>query len=702
MGSGVKRIQLGAIKPSMLNIIKIRNIIRQEYIYKQKLQVQSSTIMPQEGKQSLQQNPSARTRSNFNVRSPDACRDQLHQGQKSEDLNKNMSANRDASQLNSTQLRGVQSAKIRNAQTKLSQSRNASLHQDSENSRGQFPKRLIEQGDKIMGAIDRVKKGEVVKAEGRAYIKLDTQQDGKKGRGRPKNLLTNPQRSLNSTLKRRDQKNATKKHQYQSNSSSVIAMSSDESYSDDENSGFALAKNSKASIRKDSFSSDPKLEKRVRKNNVQRKLLKDEYDKSYGRWEKDEMKNIAKHLGLSNQQVYKWYWDTKKKESEAKPSGEGLASGTGNDFDRYDDTIEAISQLLGINKLVERLAHDVIETSSPTNSRIISKAPTRLKEDFSSYSAHQTSLNTQNNQNLIANAGNALDQTANFSSTKKQKMILGQSAQIQKICSSASPSHKNLKTLNQINERANKFGGKSGLAASNVPTDKAKSPQRVIFASNSSPELDQSISDLDCALSLINPKDVPLQLGAIPSSFIFEEQKSPDQPTILPVNVPPRELRLKEVSVPVDLTLESLFGEFMLHTSEGNNQPFLLEGKMEQQPSNYDFYSGFIFNPSVSTIDSHFENGYSSSIMGSNYYAPATFNVTSAYSFGQGGVEQLPSTGNFFNQGQTSSNLKIQENYMIPGAGPSIFKNQNTQRQQNLNLRSHISNKRRNLTPQCS
>lgn len=120
-------------------------------------------------------------------------------------------------------------------------------------------------------------------------------------------------------------------------------MSSDESYSDDENSGFARAKNSKASIRKDSFSSDPKLEKRVRKNNVQRKLLKDEYDKSYGRWEKDEMKNIAKHLGLSNQQVYKWYWDTKKKESEAKPSGGGLASGTGNDFDRYDDTIEAIS-----------------------------------------------------------------------------------------------------------------------------------------------------------------------------------------------------------------------------------------------------------------------------------------------------------------------------------------------------------------------
>lgn len=65
-------------------------------------------------------------------------------------------------------------------------------------------------------------------------------------------------------------------------------------------------------------------------------------------------------------------------------------------------------------------------------------------------------------------------------------------------------------------------------------------------------------------------------------------------------------------------------------------------------------------------------------MMGSNYFAPSMFNVTTAYSFGQEGVEQLPSTGNFFNQGQTSSNLKIQENYVIPGAGPSIFKDRNT------------------------
>ena len=41
-------------------------------------------------------------------------------------------------------------------------------------------------------------------------------------------------------------------------------------------------------------SDDRKLEKRVRKNNVQRKLLRDEYDKSNGIWEKHEMKDIAK------------------------------------------------------------------------------------------------------------------------------------------------------------------------------------------------------------------------------------------------------------------------------------------------------------------------------------------------------------------------------------------------------------------------
>lgn len=55
-----------------------------------------------------------------------------------------------------------------------------------------------------MGANDRGKNEAAVKEEGRANIKLDTLLDGKKGRGRPKNLLTNPLRSLNSTLKRRD------------------------------------------------------------------------------------------------------------------------------------------------------------------------------------------------------------------------------------------------------------------------------------------------------------------------------------------------------------------------------------------------------------------------------------------------------------------------------------------------------------------
>jgi hypothetical protein len=40
------------------------------------------------------------------------------------------------------------------------------------------------------------------------------------------------------------------------------------------------------------------------------------YEDSQGKPTKDQLKNLAKHTGLKLQQVYKWYWDTEKKNEQ--------------------------------------------------------------------------------------------------------------------------------------------------------------------------------------------------------------------------------------------------------------------------------------------------------------------------------------------------------------------------------------------------
>jgi len=53
--------------------------------------------------------------------------------------------------------------------------------------------------------------------------------------------------------------------------------------------------------------------KRTRKSIDQIKQLQALYDSTQGKPSKLQLKQLAKQSGLKLQQVYKWYWDTEKK-----------------------------------------------------------------------------------------------------------------------------------------------------------------------------------------------------------------------------------------------------------------------------------------------------------------------------------------------------------------------------------------------------
>lgn len=69
----------------------------------------------------------------------------------------------------------------------------------------------------------------------------------------------------------------------------------------------------------DAFQTADDLRKRKRKNNVQLKILKNEFSKG-DCWNKDKISRVAQITGLSESQVYKWCWDQKKKVEEQENS----------------------------------------------------------------------------------------------------------------------------------------------------------------------------------------------------------------------------------------------------------------------------------------------------------------------------------------------------------------------------------------------
>lgn len=57
------------------------------------------------------------------------------------------------------------------------------------------------------------------------------------------------------------------------------------------------------------------IKKRKRKSNVQLKLLKQELENE-DFWDKEKISQVSSATGLSESQVYKWFWDQKKKKTE--------------------------------------------------------------------------------------------------------------------------------------------------------------------------------------------------------------------------------------------------------------------------------------------------------------------------------------------------------------------------------------------------
>ena len=54
------------------------------------------------------------------------------------------------------------------------------------------------------------------------------------------------------------------------------------------------------------------MKKRKRKSTTQLKVLKKELQQQ-SNWDKDKIAEMAEATGLSQAQVYKWWWDQKKK-----------------------------------------------------------------------------------------------------------------------------------------------------------------------------------------------------------------------------------------------------------------------------------------------------------------------------------------------------------------------------------------------------
>lgn len=57
------------------------------------------------------------------------------------------------------------------------------------------------------------------------------------------------------------------------------------------------------------------IKKRKRKSNTQLRVLKQELEKE-AFWDKEKISQVSKLTGLSESQVYKWFWDQKKKKIE--------------------------------------------------------------------------------------------------------------------------------------------------------------------------------------------------------------------------------------------------------------------------------------------------------------------------------------------------------------------------------------------------
>ena len=138
-----------------------------------------------------------------------------------------------------------------------------------------------------------------------------------------------------------------------------------------------------------------KQPQRTRKSQHQKDILLNIYKQNDGETpEKEQIQKLAKQLGLSENQIYKWFWDTKKKldEDEKKANAAHTEqTATGRDGNGKALTPYQIKQALKINAQnaereheferiatslgidIEKIALELISLPSPQRHRQIIK-----------------------------------------------------------------------------------------------------------------------------------------------------------------------------------------------------------------------------------------------------------------------------------------------------------------------------------------
>lgn len=89
---------------------------------------------------------------------------------------------------------------------------------------------------------------------------------------------------------------------------------------------------------------------RTRKSQCQKDALWNLYKTYKGHTPpRDVITNLSQELNLSEQQVYKWFWDTKKKVDEDTMLAKEMGKGAINDFGGYSKAWKTEKEIIGVD-----------------------------------------------------------------------------------------------------------------------------------------------------------------------------------------------------------------------------------------------------------------------------------------------------------------------------------------------------------------
>lgn len=135
---------------------------------------------------------------------------------------------------------------------------------------------------------------------------------------------------------------------------------------------------------------DIEISKMIRKSRDQRKILKRSFEESRGNWTREQQQELAAVLGLTEQQVYKWSWDQKKRlrrdlqliqeNNKNEDTVEGLASLLGLDIEAKARQLICEAQEDSARSLILNLqSKSCLETLKPVQEPKVKEAGTRRR-----------------------------------------------------------------------------------------------------------------------------------------------------------------------------------------------------------------------------------------------------------------------------------------------------------------------------------